>query len=621
MPTILPAQALVRPRVRSRVDRDARLLEDVISELVEEDVPGVVWIIGGPGCGKTTAAAHLAAIFDHLAVFDEPSDEEREDWSDSHLVVSTTPAPRKQRGIVLRLQAWTCDDLVEYLLAAYPAECKDVMQRLGQHARRSWSPQIARVVLDRFAADPTLSDPTDALLQEVREHLPTAFRFRQAEEICQVLLIAQGSQEEYARLVRFKDELPAAVFSMLRHREVQVLLAAERLVSLQSWRPLSDVLRRQLPIELIDRLGERCRDDRKTVKRLAKLLESGRHRPAHAMAASILLRVDPTWRPAAKQRGEWHLAGGYFENASWAEVDLAKADLGKATFTGAQLGGAILEEADASSACFASADLSRANLNRLRAWRANFNRANLTRARCANALFVQADFTEADLTGAALMKADLSGASLASALLAGADLTEAELGGAKFADAELSDAVLRDAHLAHADLREANLAGACLEGANLSHAQLEDVALHRPRLQFANLSHAYLTGSQFPAADLRASKLQGAHLAEIHWEQADLRGTDLRGATFHMGSSRSGLVGSPIAMEGSMTGFYTDDREEMHFKRPEEIRKANLRGADLRGARVDGVDFYLVDLRDARLDADQREQARRTGAILEDAEG
>jgi hypothetical protein len=52
-------------------------------------------------------------------------------------------------------------------------------------------------------------------------------------------------------------------------------------------------------------------------------------------------------------------------------------------------------------------------------------------------------------------------------------------------------------------------------------------------------------------------------------------------------------VGSPIACEGSRTGFYTDDFEEQTFKSPEEIRKANLCNADLRGAKLDGVDFYL----------------------------
>ncbi len=80
-----------------------------------------------------------------------------------------------------------------------------------------------------------------------------------------------------------------------------------------------------------------------------------------------------------------------------------------------------------------------------------------------------------------------------------------------------------------------------------------------------------------------------------------------------MGSSRSGLVGSPYACEGSKTGFYIDDYEDMHFKRPEEIRKVNLRGAN-----INGLDFYLVDFRDARLDPHQLTHVRKCGAILDD---
>ena len=90
----------------------------------------------------------------------------------------------------------------------------------------------------------------------------------------------------------------------------------------------------------------------------------------------------------------------------------------------------------------------------------------------------------------------------------------------------------------------------------------------------------------------------------------------MRGATFHMGSSRSGLVDSPYPGHGSRTGFYTDEFEERWHKTPETIRKANLRGADLRGAKIEGVDFYLVDLRDAKYDAEQAQQLRRCDAIL-----
>jgi uncharacterized protein YjbI with pentapeptide repeats len=117
---------------------------------------------------------------------------------------------------------------------------------------------------------------------------------------------------------------------------------------------------------------------------------------------------------------------------------------------------------------------------------------------------------------------------------------------------------------------------------------------------------------------LWGAALRNAGLAEIDWPGACLVRADLRGATFHLGSSRSGLVDSLIASEGTRTGFYTDEFGEQDFKVPEEICKANLCGADLRGARIDGVDFYLVDLRGARYDPDQERHFRRCGAILED---
>jgi uncharacterized protein YjbI with pentapeptide repeats len=147
---------------------------------------------------------------------------------------------------------------------------------------------------------------------------------------------------------------------------------------------------------------------------------------------------------------------------------------------------------------------------------------------------------------------------------------------------------------------------------------MEDVVVPKAMLFHANLRGALLTGSAMPLADMHGADLSNTGLAEINWEGANLQGANLKGATFHMGSSRSGMVGSPIACEGSKTGFYTDDYEDMHFKRPEEVRKANLCGADLRGANIDGLDFYLVDLRYARLDADQLRHVRKCGAILED---
>lgn len=176
------------------------------------------------------------------------------------------------------------------------------------------------------------------------------------------------------------------------------------------------------------------------------------------------------------------------------------------------------------------------------------------------------------------------------------------------------------AHLAHSFAGDERLR--LLEGPNrrtcrgLVREGLERLVVCA-QFQEGVLKGSHLTGSQMPSANFRGANLRSTGLAEIDWPNADLREADLRGATFHMGSSRSGLVGSPIACEGSRTGFYTDEFNEQDFRSPEDIRKANLCGADLRGAIIEDVDFYLVDLRGAKYTKDQEPQLRATGAILE----
>jgi uncharacterized protein YjbI with pentapeptide repeats len=157
--------------------------------------------------------------------------------------------------------------------------------------------------------------------------------------------------------------------------------------------------------------------------------------------------------------------------------------------------------------------------------------------------------------------------------------------------------------------------------ARILECNLEGLEINGADFTQADLTGSLLTGSRFPEGRFRNARLVEAGLAEIEWENADLRDADLTHASFHLGSSRSGLVGSTIPCEGSRTGFYTDDYNEQDYKSPEEIRKACLCGADLRGAKLEGTDFYLVDLRDAKYTEDQHEHFARCGAILKSRVG
>jgi len=165
-------------------------------------------------------------------------------------------------------------------------------------------------------------------------------------------------------------------------------------------------------------------------------------------------------------------------------------------------------------------------------------------------------------------------------------------------------------------LRKATLRGARLTGAQMAECDCRGLVLPGAAMDGADLRCADLTGAVLSRASLDNARLRQVCAADVDLSGASLRDADLTGMTFHMGSSRSGLLSSPIASEGSRTGFYADDLLREQYVEPEEFREANLTGVDLRGAVIDFVDFYLVDLRGALYDDGQAEQLRRTGAIL-----
>jgi uncharacterized protein YjbI with pentapeptide repeats len=616
MVVLIPAPAIMRPRVRVAGSAEPRLLEEAIAELADEQGCGIVRLTGRRGSGKSTALAHLAAIFSgdpRFRFLDEPTDKELDDAPGGGIRVVATPW-YGGRDLELALQPWGIDELIEYLLATHYPCCGLVIERLGVAARQSWLPRIATIVLDRFAADISLGSPSEALMQHLDEQW-TAPKQRQAAAQFSLAALAGGAARIVSATAELKrSEIPDRCRDLIALEMVQLSLAAERLQGMISRGDFSE-LGSQLPQTLVRLVGELCRPVPRAIRKLQKALQRKRHEAVHAMAASILLAADPAWR-LPRRRRPWSLPNGFFPHAQWLGESLVGAGLWGCDFADADLDTVVFDNARLVNTCFDRARLTRASFQRASACYARFAGAVLQHANFDNADLTNADFSQASLESAIFTSAILTGAHLRSASLQQADLSGARLRGVSFDDCNLAGAVLCSARLGRADLRRALLDGACLSDADLKWVQLEGVHATGLQLQNVVLVGALLSGTRFPVADLRGANLKGARLAEIHWEEADLRGANLDAATFHMGSSRSGLVGSPYACEGSKTGFYADDFEELSFRHPEEVRKANLCRADLRGVSAAGVDFYLVDLRGAKLDPHLCQQARATGAIL-----
>jgi uncharacterized protein YjbI with pentapeptide repeats len=597
---------------------ESLLLDDVVGELAEELSTGVIWITGGPGSGKSTALAHLAAIFSHverLTFLDDPSPTELDKHRDETLIVAATSRPNCN-GIELALQPWGQDELIEYLLAVHHDDCGSVIARLGKGAHRNWCPQLACIVLDRFAENYALCDAMDAIVVHIDTLLPDSKRREACTRFCLAVLANRLDASGAAAVKLKKLNCSSDALNLLRHEMVQVPLAASRLFGSLLRGDVGE-FKSPLPYSLIELVGWQCRVNPFAMKQLRTTLAIQRANASHAMIASVLHIADPTWRPE-RGRKPWGFNGAIFQDAQWPGVNLFGAFLVKCDLTDSNLSHSVFDDAMLTDADLSGANLCEAQLNRANASGASFHEGRLERAKFSRAILRKTVFLHADLSHAELKMADLSLANLSETVLQKANLTQANLAGAIVDNTDFTDAILQQANLPCLDLRTACLNGTCFEKANLSEAQLEDVQILHAQLHFANLRSAHLTGSSLPSADLRSADLRGAGLAEIDWEEADLRNANLTGATFHMGSSRSGLVGSPYACEGSKTGFYTDDLEDLTFKRPEEVRKANLRGADLRGVTADGVDFYLVDLRETKLDPPLRRQAQQTGAIFGD---
>ena len=630
---IVPQRALVRPRVISPISGETLLLEDEIASLLGRGETGLVWLTGGPGSGKTTALAHLAAVLPatgRVSFHDEQSP--LADDVGKFVVGCGEPGSAPKRAaFVYQLAAWTDDEIIEYLLAATPSACQSVTQRCNASPDKSFllgNPELTRQLVDLLVEDETIPTLEEALRRLVDLRIPAGKQRALASRWC--LAILQNDAKLGANISNRLEMISdfQSTLRLLTQAPVVLTLAADCVAnSLRSDEGCS-LLSKAMGRELIHESAKRIRDDQRAMDNLKKIV-AGSKRNLQPMAASMLHAAKVGWRPEIAGLSGWRnlirgkkpglplLAGASLERAAWPGIVLTKIDLTRADLSDSDLSNANLDDVNAEGANLRGAKLTgasllrfsavelvatRADLSYVRAVESNFRDANLEQTCFEGAMLKDALFRGAKLSKADFVRANLSGADVANAEIDEADFSQAEFEGARLTGLVLRKAEFRQCRFCNAVLVECDLEEMILAGADFGRA---------------NLTRALLTGTVMPRASFRGAKLINTGLADIDWEQADRREADLRGASFHMGSSRSGLVNSTIAGFGSRTGFYTDDFNEQDFKSPEEIRKANLRGADLRGAEIEGVDFYLVDLRDAKYDARQEQHFRSCSAILE----
>jgi uncharacterized protein YjbI with pentapeptide repeats len=599
---ILPSEAIVRPRGICPDTGETLPLDELIEGYIASHDAGAIEIVGGPGSGKTATLKRLHQTLSPgkpIMYLDAPELKEVASIKAFRLVVYTTGRSMHQvADVSFALCGWGEDEWIEYLLATHSDRCQSVLVRIrgqGESQLLGGNPELSRIVLDSLAANESLTGVRAAMHAEVAK-----WRWQLGgEKIARdyALERLKGTPDSDFRHVKWQElGVDRRRLRLMRHRPMQIILAA---ASLRNSLELGQFATfRRLPLNLLGDVANVVADSPKAVSNLYAML-SAKDWKLQSIAASILHVADIGWTPAAGPL-----------------PSLAMAQLVRADWRGLNRSGLCLNHANLAGANLTNATLLDASAVGCRLPRASMRGADLTAIFLRRADLRGADFSNSNLKRADLQNADCSATKFCSADLRGADFRGASVDGADFSRANLTVAMLSGL-----DLRSANFSGADFTGATLVRCDLEGTRLRRAEFVQADLSHASLTGSVMSRGNFQFACLAGARLAEIQWERADLRNADLRKCTFHLGSTRSGLVGSPLACEGSRTGFYTDDFEEQGFKSPEEIRKANLRGADLRGAKIDGVDFYLVDLRNAKYTDAQADHFRRCGAILSKRRG
>lgn len=599
--------SVVRPRFVSTHTGDRLLLGDAVEEVIADHDTGTIEIDGDSGSGKSTAIKYLLQL-----VRDRPGIYFTEIRTNSDAPTSSA------QNVVARFKVapWTQDDCIEYLLSVRKADAPTISRcmSVADFDFLEGSPELCVIALNEMMANDSLSSFTDAITQ----HLISQTRNDLRDLPVAGDLVTFGTTLTHGE---HKKELTPNVSRLLRQKPVRLIAAALRIS-----RDLNGRKKFASLVQVVPKIG--VPDHREVLysliadwidleglRRLTEELASDSQKSIHPLLASIVAKKNQAWRPTPSSKPILH--GAILRNMDWVGADLRRLRLTKADLSGSNLAGAMLTKSNAVGVRLNGVDLTSANMDGLHAVDATLTGADMTSATGIGAIFSWGDLSGVSARGACFRDAQFRNCKLKQA-----DLREVQMWGVDLRDADLTDADLTGAELNRAvlngvDFRNCILRDTVFTAAYLGGANLEDVALNQPHFFRSILPGANLTGASFVGGNFQHAIMIGCYMAEIDLSGADLRDADLSGSTFHMGSSRSGLVNSVIASEGTRTGFYDTDDQEACYREPEEYRVANLQGCDLRGASLENVDFWRVDLRGAVYDDVQHFHLKRTGAILD----
>ena len=260
---ISPRRAPVRPRVISSETGETVLLEDVVGSCTEQGHHGAIEIRGGPRTGKTVALAHLASLAnaDRLLLVDDARPADIQFGLSDRLVVYTTRCPLDITDQRYELAPWCDDDLIEYLRCQRADRCLSVMARFaadGSKELLDGKPELYCTIAEQMAASESVHDIRTALRQGIAALAGDEQTLQEARFYAAAILLGEQQLVEGRSPQMSRRGVSGELFDLLSYSSVQVLLTADRLISVLKEDSAHPFPKHEMPRRLVSETARIC---------------------------------------------------------------------------------------------------------------------------------------------------------------------------------------------------------------------------------------------------------------------------------------------------------------------------------------------------------------------------